>query len=72
MRLLTAVYSEASPDWLAQIPAVEILRRSWVHQYYLIEGKLRLREAKDLPPTSLRFDSPYDPEAHYGTKRDIH
>ena len=72
IKLLTAVYSEGSPDWLTQIPAVEILRRSWVHQYYMIEGKLRLREAKDLPPSSLRYDSPYDPEAHYSTKRDIH
>jgi transposase len=72
IRLLIGVYSEDSPDWLAQIPAVETLRLTWVHQYYVIEGKLRLREAKDLPPASLRFDSPYDPEAHYGTKRNTH
>lgn len=72
MRLLTALYSEGSPDWLAHIPAVEILRCSWVHQYYVIEGKLCFREAKDLPPSSLRYDSPYDPEAHYSTKRDTH
>jgi transposase len=72
MILLDAIYSEASPDWLREIPAVETLRRVWVHQYYVIEGQLRLRKAKDLPPASLRFDSPYDPEAHYSTKRDIH
>ena len=72
MILLDAIYSEASPDWLGEIPAVEALRRTWVHQYYVIEGQLRLRKAEDLPPASLRFDSPYDPEAHYSTKRDIH
>jgi transposase len=31
IRLLTAVYSEDSPDWLSHIPAVETLRRTWVH-----------------------------------------
>jgi transposase len=72
MILLNAIYSEASPDWLREIPAVEALRRTWVHQYYVIEGQLRLRKAEDLPPASLRFDSPYDPEAHYSTKRDMH
>jgi len=72
MILLDAIYSEASPDWLREIPAVEALRRTWVHQYYVIEGQLRLRKAEDLPPASLRFDSPYDPEAHYSTKRDMH
>ena len=25
-----------------------------------------------MPPASLRFDSPYDPEAHYSTKRQTH
>ena len=58
MRLLTAVFSDVSPGCLAQIPAVETLRHTWVHQYYVMEGKLRLREAKDLPPASLRYDSP--------------
>ena len=72
MVLLDAIYSESSPDWLREIPAVETLRRTWVHQYYVIEGQLRLRKAKDLPSASVRSDSPYDPEAHYGTKRDMH
>jgi transposase len=72
IRLLTAVYSEDSPDWLSHIPAVETLRRTWVHQYYFIDGILRLRKAEDLPPASLRSDSPYDPEAHYATKRNTH
>jgi len=72
MALLDAVYGKDSPQWLREIPAVETLRQMWVHQYYVIEGKLCLREAKDLPPSSLRFDSPYDTEAHYGTKGEVH
>ena len=41
-------------------------------KYYYINGKLRLRDAKDLPPSSIRYDSPYDEGAHYGTKADLH
>jgi transposase len=69
MELLSAVYSDDSPDWLRNIPAVEILRRTWVHQYCVMEGQLMLREVKDLPPASVRLHSPYDPEAHCGSKR---
>jgi transposase len=69
MQLLDAIYAPDCEDWLAEIPAVETLRRVWVHQYYIIEGQLRFRNAKHLPPASIRFDSPYDPDAHYGNKR---
>ena len=71
MHLLDLVFAPDSPDWLTHVPAVETLRQTWVHQYYLINGQLRWREAKDLPPSSVRYDSPYDPEAHYGTKRSV-
>lgn len=69
MYLLDLIFASDSPNWLAQVPAVETLRQTWIHQYYFIDGQLRWREAKDLPPSSVRYDSPYDPEAHYGTKR---
>src|SRR5512135_1411688 len=68
-RLLSAIYSETAPLWLREIPAVQILRQTWVQQFYAEEGHLRLRGKEDLPPSSLRQDSPYDPEAHYGNKR---
>lgn len=49
---------------------MEILRRVWVHQYYWdSRGTLRWREGNALPPASLRFDSPYDTDAHYCVKR---
>jgi transposase len=66
--LLDAVYSDAAPSWLSQIPAIETLRQTWVQQYYTIEGELRLRDIKDLPPASKRSDTPYDDEARYSTK----
>jgi transposase len=48
---------------------VEVLRRVWLAQYYLDEGRVRWRKAGDLPPAGQRIDSPYDPEATYGHKR---
>src|SRR4051812_17345824 len=68
-RLLDAVYGEDAPRWLGDVPAVEILRRVWLAQYYLDEGRVRWRKAGDLPPAGRRIDSPYDPEATYGNKR---
>src|SRR6266446_7616627 len=67
--LLSAIYEPSAPAHLRELPAVQILRRTWVYQYYAQEGRLRWRKAEDLPPATLRSDSPYDPEAHYGNKR---
>jgi transposase len=72
LQLLQALYHEATPRWLQEIPTVELLRQTWVHQYYTdANGQLRLRQAKDLPPAGTRVDSPYDPEAHFGNKRSM-
>ncbi|MEV7739446.1 hypothetical protein AB0O75_46735 [Streptomyces sp. NPDC088921] len=50
---------------------MEILRRIWVHHYFWdVDGLLRWRDGHALPPASLRFDSPYDTDAHYCVKRD--
>ena len=68
MQLLSAIYDDG-PDWLRQIPSVDILRQTWVHQYFIDDGQIRLRSAKDLPPAGQRYDSPYDPQARYGNKR---
>ena len=68
-QLLGAVYGPAAPAWLRRVPAVEILRRVWLSQFYLHEGRVRWRKAKDLPPAGQRIDSPYDPEATFGNKR---
>jgi transposase len=70
MRLLEAVDAPTAPPALRQLPAVEILRRAWVQQYVTVEGHLRLREPKDMPPATAQVESPYEPEARYGSKRD--
>ena len=71
MALLDAVYSGGSPYWLKELPAVRILRQKWVHQFYVMNGRILMREAKNPPPASLRSNSPYDPEAHYCTKNSV-
>jgi transposase len=66
--LLTAVHAAGAPAGLPELPAVELLRRVWVHQYELVEGRLRWRDPKNSPPPAQRLDTPYEPEARYGTK----
>jgi transposase len=67
--LLTAIFAEDAPAWLREVPIVEVLRRTWVYQYWLDDGVVRWRKAGELAPAGVRLDSPYDPEAHFGNKR---
>jgi transposase len=69
--LLTRVYDPSAPAYLAELEAIEILRRVWLHQFWIDDGTLRYREAKDLAPARLRVNSPYDPDAQYGNKRSL-
>lgn len=68
-RLLTAIYDPAAPTYLREVPAVETLRRVWLQQYYSPTDPVRWRSEEDLPPASLRINSPHDLDAHYGVKR---
>ena len=70
-RLLTEIYTPATPGWLRELPAVEILRRIWIQQFYASETAERpcLRALEDLPPAELNINSPYDPEARFSQKR---
>ena len=70
-QLLDMVYDPSAPPGLKELPMIEILRQTWLSQYWHDHGQVRFREAKDLPPASLRMDSPYDPEAHFGNKRSL-
>jgi len=67
--LLTAIRSAEAPAWLAEVPAVEILRRVWVQQFWMDAGVLSFRSDQDIPPASILISSPYDPEAHLSIKR---
>jgi transposase len=68
-RLLDAIDADDARRWLREVPAVQTLRQMWAQQYTRQAGQVRLRTARELPPAGERFDSPYDPEAHYGNKR---
>ena len=68
-KILVAVYAPSAPAWLRELPAVQTLRRAWVHQFHLEDDVVRWRKAADLPPAGTRFDSPYDTDARYGNKR---
>jgi transposase len=68
--LLDALGRPESPMWLRTIPAVETLRQIWVQNYApVIDSGPRWRQQDELPPSSQRISSPYDPEARYACKR---
>lgn len=67
--LLDALFDPSAPDWLRQVPAVEILRKVWVQNYQRVNTVVRWRASEDLPPASRYISSPYDEEAHYSKKR---
>jgi transposase len=79
--LLRAVYDKASPAWLAELPAVGILRQVLVQNYALVihaDGRevITRREKEDaegngdgLPPGKHRIASPFDTDARRGAKR---
>src|ERR671935_1111690 len=69
MYLLEAVYAADAPGVLRELEAVQILRRVWVHQFETVDGQLHWRDPQNSPPPAIRLDTPYEPEARYGTKR---
>jgi hypothetical protein len=69
--LLAAIDAADAPACLREIPAVQILRRMWIQNYVWIEGRLQWRSNDNLPPGNQFINSPYDPEARYGKKREM-
>jgi len=76
--LLRAVYAAGSPRWLADLPAVEALRRILVQNYVIVAERtgrevITMRDADihGLPPGRCRITSPYDLDARVGGKRDL-
>ena len=50
MQLLIALSDdETTPQWLRQIPVVEILRQTWIHQYY-VETHAHLSDVDQTEP----------------------
>jgi transposase len=72
-QLLTAADAAATPEPIRSLPEVALLRQVWAQEYErAVDGSLRLRDPKGRPLAAQAIESPYDPEAHYATKRDIH
>ena len=69
--VLHAVYSSMTPAWLREVPAIDILRRVWLQQYYAPTETVRMRPTTDMPPAALLINSPFDPEARFSMKRDM-
>ena len=67
--LLKSIYASETHQWLWNTPAVRTLWLVWIQHFYYLGDKSVLRETKDLPPASMRCDSPYDLEAHFSKKR---
>ncbi|MBZ0282426.1 MAG: transposase [Anaerolineae bacterium] len=67
--LLESIYQTTEMKWLAQVPAVELLRRVWFQQYWLDEEHVKRRTPDNMPPTGEWIRSPYDPEVRYGRKQ---
>jgi transposase len=68
--LLEQVHAADAPGWLAELPAVQALRRIWIQQYYRDGEKVIRREEREhgLPPGRDRIVSPYDRDARYSEK----
>ena len=67
--LLQAVFAPETPPEVRTEPAVEVLRRIWVQQYYGPDDPPRWRRDGDVPPSPRLIHSPYDLEARYSLKR---
>lgn len=74
VQLLRAVYGPTAPAEVRGLPAVDILRQVWLQQYYApdSDGQSCWREPADTPPSAQLIHSPYDLDARYCTKREVH
>ena len=66
--LMEAVYSSGAPRELRDLTAMELLRHCWLEQFMIEEGEVQMRKGGNMPPSAVRLESPYDADAHYGTK----
>jgi hypothetical protein len=76
--LVRAVYAPASPGWLRELPAVQILRTVLLQNYTRTIArngreviKRREKDSDGLPPAHTRLTSPYDSDARWGVKGDF-
>jgi hypothetical protein len=67
--LLEAVHAAdpATPGWLRDIPAVQVLRRLWLQQDDRDQQGVRWRDKNELPPGALAVGSPMIPRPATGS-----
>ena len=56
------------PTWLRSVPAVEVLRQVWQQQFIQVEGQVRQRPVKEMPPESTWLRSPYQDFRLFGSR----
>jgi transposase len=70
--LLDALDAPTAPAAAREVTMVQTLRDVWrIHYAREGDGPPRWRAGAELPPVGERLQSPYDPEAHYSTKRQM-
>lgn len=68
--LLVALAAAETPDALRHLPAVLALDQIWQQQLTVgADGQWQLCDPKARPAASDLLESPYEPEAHFATKR---
>lgn len=67
--LILALAASTTPPEIVALPIVQTFRATWEAQYLMTDTTVKWRTAAELPVAGKRFDSPYDPEAHFGNKR---
>jgi hypothetical protein len=70
--LFDALDADEAAAPLRSLPAVQVLRTAWARHYERTGGPVRWRADAELPRAAEGIESPYDPEARYRTKRDLH
>jgi len=67
--LLDTVDADPAAAWINDLPQVKILRILWDQHYqHTPAGRLRYKDAGELPVAAQRIHSPYDADARYSTK----
>src|SRR3954465_12764809 len=69
--LLDALDDASAPAAARAVPMVQTLRDVWRVHYARDDGRPRWRAGAELPPVGERLQSPYDPEMHDSTKRQM-
>jgi transposase len=78
-KLMEAVCDPASPPWLRDLHAVQVLRQVLLQNYTrtvradgseVVKRREKEPEGDGLPPGHLRIASPYDTSARWGVKRE--